>query len=923
MDRPLIASVNTYMRTSAVARFGCHLACLLLLPLLALAADPPAGQADSSKPAAKAKRGKRPRADGTNAPQATAAESLTVMPGFKVELLRSAEAGEGSWICMTVDPKGRLIISPEAETLPLLRVTLAGDGQVKTVEKLLAPMHHAMGLLYAHNSLYVNGHGPNGTGLYRLIDADHNDQFETNEVHFLQKFEGEGDHGAHAVVLGPDNMIYVMNGNHTKVPKGIAENSPHTHYQEDFLLARQWDAGGHAVGILAPGGYILRTDPEGKKWELLLAGFRNSYDFDFSPEGEMFTFDSDMEWDWGLPWYRPTRVNHCVLGAEFGWRSGSAVWPEYYADSLPPTVNIGVGSPTGVKFGTKSKFPEQYRKALFMLDWSYGRIFAVHLDPKGASYTGRPEVLVKGKPLNLTDLEFGKDGAMYFITGGRGTQSGLYRVSYTGGALKTKSAPPHNASNDKEAAVARALRHKLESFQGKKEPRAVDFAWPYLGSDDRFIRFAARIAIEWQDVALWQPKALAETDAGRGLNALLALARCGPKECQRDLLMALKKFPMDSLPLDQKLEKLRIVELSFIRQGKPAPDLAKLAIEKLGALYPSDNEYMNRELSQLLIYLEAPDVVTKTLKLLDQAKTQEEQAHYIFYLRNLPTGWTLEQRKHYFDWFRFAQEATKGEVTYPKGSPYNVWANQAKARERHPAELLNWFKEAGRDYGDGASYPKYLVNIRKDAIDALSETNRLALSSWIQDYAGLAAYKPTRKREFVKEWKMPDLESSLGDVAQGRSFSNGKDAFHDAQCILCHRFGNEGGSVGPELTAASSKYTRRDILESILEPSKVVSEQFQNYTVTKKDGDVQTGRIVDETEDKIVLQPSPLAPERLDIKKNEIVSRSPSKVSPMPEGLVSQLTKNDILDLLAYIEAMGKAKAANFMPGKEAAGQKN
>jgi putative heme-binding domain-containing protein len=315
--------------------------------------------------------------------------------------------------------------------------------------------------------------------------------------------------------------------------------------------------------------------------------------------------------------------------------------------------------------------------------------------------------------------------------------------------------------------------------------------------------------------------------------------------------------------------------------------------------------------------------VTKTLKLLDQAKTQEEQAHYIFYLRNLPTGWTLEQRKHYFDWFRFAQEATKGEVTYPKGSPYNVWANQAKARERHPAELLNWFKEAGRDYGDGASYPKYLVNIRKDAIDALSETNRLALSSWIQDYAGLAAYKPTRKREFVKEWKMPDLESSLGDVAQGRSFSNGKDAFHDAQCILCHRFGNEGGSVGPELTAASSKYTRRDILESILEPSKVVSEQFQNYTVTKKDGDVQTGRIVDETEDKIVLQPSPLAPERLDIKKNEIVSRSPSKVSPMPEGLVSQLTKNDILDLLAYIEAMGKAKAANFMPGKEAAGQKN
>ena len=206
---------------------------------------------------------------------------------------------------------------------------------------------------------------------------------------------------------------------------------------------------------------------------------------------------------------------------------------------------------------------------------------------------------------------------------------------------------------------------------------------------------------------------------------------------------------------------------------------------------------------------------------------------------------------------------------------------------------------------------------RKDAIDALSEEDRIALGSWIQDYAGLAAYKPTRKREFVKEWKMTDLEPSLGDVAQGRSFANGKDAFHDGQCILCHRFGNEGGSVGPELTAASSKYSRREILESILEPSKVVSEQYQNYSVTKKDSDVETGRIVDENDDHIVIQASPLAPERVEIRKADIVSRSPSKVSPMPEGLANQLSKNEILDMLAYIEASGKEKAPNFKPIKD------
>src|SRR5205823_10697440 len=92
--------------------------------------------------------------------------------------------------------------------------------------------------------------------------------------------------GYHAVVEGPDKKIYVMNGNHTKLVDDILPDSPHQHYNEDFLLPRQWDAGGHAVGILAPGGHILRTDKDGKNWELMLAGFRNSYDFDFNVDCE-------------------------------------------------------------------------------------------------------------------------------------------------------------------------------------------------------------------------------------------------------------------------------------------------------------------------------------------------------------------------------------------------------------------------------------------------------------------------------------------------------------------------------------------------------------------------------------------------------------------------------------------------------------
>ena len=115
-----------------------------------------------------------------------------------------------------------------------------------------------------------------------------------------------------------------------------------------------------------------------------------------------------------------------------GRGSGRPITP----DALPPVVNVGLGSPTGVKFGTTSAFPEPYRRALFALDWTFGRILAVHLEPRGASATGRFETFLQGRPLNLTAIEFGRDGALYFITGGRKTRSALYRVRYTGGEEK-------------------------------------------------------------------------------------------------------------------------------------------------------------------------------------------------------------------------------------------------------------------------------------------------------------------------------------------------------------------------------------------------------------------------------------------------------------------------------------------------------
>src|ERR1019366_5039949 len=198
--------------------------------------------------------------------------------------------------------------------------------------------------------------------------------------------------------------------------------------------------------------------------------------------------------------------------------------------------------------------------------------------------------------------------------------------------------------------------------------------------------------IESQPVDQWQERALREERINAGLTALLALARLGPAQAEESLLKALDRFQWDSLTQEQQLDALRVLGLTFIRMGKPNPELAEAVLHRLDGLYPAKTWPLNRELSQILIYLEAPNVVARTLSLMNSAQTQEQQIHYLFHLRTLKTGWTLAQRRQYLDWF---------DRDWRQG--------------HHTPMELQWFADAGREYDNGASFPKFMAHFRQDA----------------------------------------------------------------------------------------------------------------------------------------------------------------------------------------------------------------
>ncbi len=658
------------------------------------------------------------------------ARNMTIQRDFKLELMYLPPTGtEGQWVPMAWDTRGRLIVaSYNSEQLLRLTIPNVGSSEPVRTEHILENVGGAEGLLVAFNALYVNFNRSNLTrhGLYKLTDTNGDDKYDKMEV--LHNLQATGDHGTHNLRLAPDGKrIYVISGNVT-LPTMINSSRVPLDWGEDQLIPRIDDKGigGHAAGRLRPGGWTASFLPDGSDFRLETIGYRNPVDFTFNKDGELFVYDSDLEFDKGTPWYRPTRVTHHISGGDYGWAHGNGKMPWYYVDTFGQVAGVGSGSPVGTTSGMGFKAPARYQDGLIICDWSYGNMYLVELHPEGSSYTGKAELFASGSPFAVSGVTVNpNDGSLLVQT--TGTQ--LYRITYTGSGNTEPTKP------DTTFKAMRDARRAIEDFHGRKDPAAVNKVWADLGNADRGIRYAARIALEWQDVNQWRERALDEKNPRIAIAALVALSRVSATDTEHRanigapapdkallarIVAALDRISWSELGYQDKLDLMRAYAIAFDRfgdedlskaGGKPdqiygvrgklkLPDEAirQRLISKFDPMFPTEYRELNWEMGELLAYLEAPDIVPKMMAQLrkpfptpqyyrieewpnpqqrvrgtpgtsgglsnNYLAKQEDEIKYIELLRAVDTGWTPELRQEYLGWFQPAFDRYEGGASF-------------------------------------------------------------------------------------------------------------------------------------------------------------------------------------------------------------------------------------------------------------------
>ncbi|PYJ95878.1 MAG: hypothetical protein DME23_22475 [Verrucomicrobia bacterium] len=363
----------------------------------------------------------------TNNPSQDLTDRFELPPGFHIYRAAGPELSGGSY-ALTFDGEGRLLVGDGNAVRRL--IDKDGDGVFDSYEVIATGLgwRGPQGLLVYEDRLYAVG----GDGI-QVFEGYRSGGALIHKGRIGNKFSTGGDHDAHTILRGQDGWLYLMAGNGA----GIEDRKHITEETSPVMFERE--------------ASVFRISPDGAKWECVAAGGRNPPNLGMNYLGELFSFDSDMEWHVGLPWYRPVRLNHWAIGGDQGWQEVGA-YPPYYIDCLPGILDVGRGSPTWGVFYEHNQFPEKYSNAFIVCDYRWkkesndqyattGRLVVFFLQHEGAGWKASMETVARpkpgarnatDKPINfaLVDVAVAPDGSL-FVTD---HNQGIWRIYYHSGA---------------------------------------------------------------------------------------------------------------------------------------------------------------------------------------------------------------------------------------------------------------------------------------------------------------------------------------------------------------------------------------------------------------------------------------------------------------------------------------------------------
>jgi putative heme-binding domain-containing protein len=587
-------------------------------------------------------------------PAANVALGLRVPPGFEV-----TEYADGSLandiFSMTLDPKGRVVVSGRGYMRILVDDHHAGRAN-RAIDFADGPKEGAQGMLWEGSWLYFTADG----GLRRYPVAKGGDR-AAGPSELVRAMKTGGEHASHAIKRGPDGWLYVLGGNHSGIDKSYAQlpTSP----------------------VRTPiAGCLLRFTPDFKASEIVADGFRNPYDMDFNADGELFTFDSDNERCVSLPWYESTRFYHVIPGGHYGWLAPqwTEAWrrPPYFPDIVAPVMALGRGSPTGVVCYRHMQFPEAYQGGMFLLDWTFGRVYFLTLARSGATYTCRKQVFLEAVGDNgfapTAAVVHPKTGDLFIAIGGRGTRGAVYRIRYPERAGKVDAAalarlqikpcslawpPEQRAELLREATGGDASRrlHALLDLRRHHDRcgteilrQAIRANWQH---PDRYVRMAAADLVA---VLGDKDREALARDAGTSLAAATAGLGMYPTHSAEALDRAGRALGKKDTPAETQLTWVRLIQLalgdlsapklkgtvwegySLRRPPQPSPAL-QAATAALRQAFPSGNANLDREISRTLAALadDDPVILRKVAERLGSTTDPVEDIHYLIVLARL------------------------------------------------------------------------------------------------------------------------------------------------------------------------------------------------------------------------------------------------------------------------------------------------